>query len=339
MWMNLGVAMKMRLTVSLVATMVAHMAGVVLADVVPYQPVANIVEAWSTNDAKWKAEPLDAPKAYLNKSLVIKFNALVNAPPYPDLQGGVYADGAASAGMFVGNFINSAVDKVAFDVMKAGAINGATRVRLTCQDGTTFDQQFQLPSVTGVFMHVEVPLWYSSAWGGVDPDTFSNKLSTVTKVSVINDGRTETAAGSIYIDNFKLVGPWEKGPITADDMPVYWLQQNGFTNAVTGHADGDADRDGMSNHDEYIAGTNPQDSNSMFRIEIASDDNGKPVVKWKHVDYRKFTVFESSDLTGESNGFQVVESQISSKAAGNAWVAADENGSEFKAFKVEIDKQ
>jgi hypothetical protein len=54
------------------------------------------------------------------------------------------------------------------------------------------------------------------------------------------------------------------GPLAPDGLPIPWLLSNFGTTNVDANAD--PDHDGMSNAQEYQAGTNPNDVNSVLRI-------------------------------------------------------------------------
>jgi fibronectin type 3 domain-containing protein len=70
---------------------------------------------------------------------------------------------------------------------------------------------------------------------------------------------------------------------TNNNIPYYWLAANGLTNggltfeqAVTN----DYDSDEMSSGDEFIAGTDPTNRMSSFKIVFRGTQNGSNVVKW-----------------------------------------------------------
>ena len=49
-------------------------------------------------------------------------------------------------------------------------------------------------------------------------------------------------------------------------MPDVWEEANGFDRHDPSDADLDADRDGLTNAGEWLAGTNPRDSQSVFTL-------------------------------------------------------------------------
>ena len=71
---------------------------------------------------------------------------------------------------------------------------------------------------------------------------------------------------------------------TGDGIPNWWKQQYGFDPLSTNgnnNANADPDGDGMSNLQEYLAGTDPTNSASSFRITSIVPTNGSDVlVTW-----------------------------------------------------------
>lgn len=81
-----------------------------------------------------------------------------------------------------------------------------------------------------------------------------------------------------------------------DGMPDWWelLYFGGITNAV---ADADEDGDGACNLCEYIAGTDPTDSNSVFRVQgLEQDAAADLILSWQAVSGRVYTVQFSETL-------------------------------------------
>lgn len=59
-----------------------------------------------------------------------------------------------------------------------------------------------------------------------------------------------------------------------DGLPDYWEAANGLNSGDPLDAAADTDGDGMSNADEFTAGTDPQDENSFLQVELVSVANG-----------------------------------------------------------------
>lgn len=337
-----GMTMKKKVMLVLCAFSVLQSTlSLMAAELAGYLPIANVPETWNTNDGGWKTGlPSDGRMNYSSASKAIAIKFFQQSLPMSDQRGAICADSASSGGLLVGNFTNSAIDKLCFDVMKTGVLGGKTKVRLAGRDGAFLECDFPVPESTGVWATVEIPLVYGPEWSGAaSVEDFKSILSDVSQVNVVVYSRTEAAAAMLYVDNFRLVGPWEKGPTIGDPnmpMPVYWLTAHGLA-VSDGQATNDWDKDGFNNYSEYMAGTDPTNSSSLFRIEIAADESGRPVVKWRHVDYRVFTVMAKENLS-DTNEFVAVQSRISSQAGGNKWVA-DDTSSSFKAFKVQVEAQ
>jgi hypothetical protein len=90
-----------------------------------------------------------------------------------------------------------------------------------------------------------------------------------------------------------------------DGMPVDWEQLYGFDPFVDDSAL-DLDLDGFSNLDEYIAGTLPDNSNSVFRIGIEGQ-----TIKWPARDDRTYRVLKADEPAGPYSVLQSVEGPVS----------------------------
>jgi len=235
--------------------------------------------------------------------------------------------------MFTGNYIDSQISSVEFDVKREGTISNAS-LRFVSANGHIWRRPFDLPAGTSEWAHVTIPLVYSSDWsrkGESSQEIFNADLAAVVRIGVWTASAVSTEQ-IVLLDNFKVVGPWELGPMTADKLPVYWLQEY----AMTGEgAYGDKDQDGLLNIGEYLMGTDPDDPLSKFIVSIRRNAAGQKVLNWKHVNDREFKILASSDL---SAGFvSVTPDPIVSSGPTNE-VVLDEAASEALFFKVEIEQ-
>jgi subtilisin family serine protease len=75
-----------------------------------------------------------------------------------------------------------------------------------------------------------------------------------------------------------------------------WEQQY-FGSAAPGHLPSwDSDGDGVSDYDEFVAGTNPTNSASVLRASFAPPTNGVAQLSWKATGSRAYRVLGSDDL-------------------------------------------
>ena len=86
----------------------------------------------------------------------------------------------------------------------------------------------------------------------------------------------------------------------------------------------DADRDGWSNADESLAGTNPFNGSSFPRLEVRAAGN-PPVLRWEGIAGKRYTIESSPNL----GGWVVLESGIAGHGAVLEWPLAPPGGREF----------
>ncbi len=83
-----------------------------------------------------------------------------------------------------------------------------------------------------------------------------------------------------------------------DGMPDAWELTHGL-NSGTNDAAADSDGDGLSNIEEYQAGTDPQDSASALRLEVAISDQGAVRLRFVAVARKGYVASSCDQLTGE----------------------------------------
>jgi hypothetical protein len=85
-----------------------------------------------------------------------------------------------------------------------------------------------------------------------------------------------------------------------DGLPDSWEYQFG-SNLGDLDAASDSDGDGRSNHDEYLAGTNPKDVNDTFEmIEFSPIPSNQLKLVWKSVSNRTYRILRSTNLIEDS---------------------------------------
>ena len=97
------------------------------------------------------------------------------------------------------------------------------------------------------------------------------------------------------------------GDSDGDDLPDYWELDHfsGRTNAIAG-ADGDGDH--ADNTHEYLAGTNPTNDASVFRILSVSRVSSNQVeISWPAADGRSYDLYTGTSIT---NCVVLVESNL-----------------------------
>ena len=91
---------------------------------------------------------------------------------------------------------------------------------------------------------------------------------------------------------------------TPDGIPYAWFDSFGFaTNGYSAAGKNDADADGLSNAQEYIAGTDPVDAASVFAPAASISMNStNAVISFAPVPDRLYSLYSSTDLlSGEWN--------------------------------------
>ena len=108
---------------------------------------------------------------------------------------------------------------------------------------------------------------------------------------------------------------------------------------------GDSDGDGMSDWAEDLAGTNPDDSNSCFKLEFpaasryAINSNGV-VLQWFSASNRVYHLYQSTNLTMSNNGFYPIPpTDIQATPTLNTYTDTTATGIGPYFYKIEVEKR
>ncbi|MCH7228614.1 DUF1566 domain-containing protein [Haloferula sp. A504] len=142
-----------------------------------------------------------------------------------------------------------------------------------------------------------------------------------------HDDGTDYSAGhgpqgdAVRIDNFvrlvRTMLPTDDS--VGDGIPDAWRREHfggtGTTVDSDSEATADPDKDGLSNYDEYVADTDPNDGGSSFSSEGAMNASGFSV-SYESSAERLYTLWRSADLSAGS--WQTVATQINIPGTGGA---------------------
>jgi len=127
---------------------------------------------------------------------------------------------------------------------------------------------------------------FEQTYGQPRVDLFTGKLSG--SVWSANCGWISLSNAFAFVQTTNI----QKGALAPNGLPIAWLRQNFGT--ININAGADADGDGVSNGNEYLADTDPNDANSVLRITSFQRGNfGDPTridIMWNSVPTRYYAI-------------------------------------------------
>lgn len=288
------------------------------------KPAINLTEKWSMGTSGWVTNsPLCG---WTNGEFVIKFIPNMQGGSAPSISGGT----GASANIFQGDY--SRVEAVSFDI-KPNNLTLVPRFYFIASSGREWSTPFQASS-NGMNATVIVPFSYSSNWkAGFKSTTEANfavDKKSVVEVGIYLSQLPDNPLQSLAVDNFKLLGPWT-GPFS-NGVPLAWIMENGLTNNFASAGIADSDNDNFNNEAEFLAGTDPNNSNSFFRVEIVRNSQGKMALRWSGNRDVNYKVLQADSLSAGSSF--VTRTNFTTVAVRNEEILVDEPEGNAKFFKV-----
>jgi hypothetical protein len=120
-----------------------------------------------------------------------------------------------------------------------------------------------------------------------------------------------------------------------DGLPNDWELANGLNpDSAAGDdgATGDPDHDGATNLQEYLAGTNPQDPQSVLRLSITPLDGSQMLINWRTEAGLRYQLEAADDLDA---GFQLFGgTSFPRTAAGDSDSFIDGNAKGTRVFRI-----
>ena len=162
----------------------------------------------------------------------------------------------------------------------------------------------------------------TSAGDSIPEESFSLFYQKITWSYTRVDGGNNTATWD-RISNTgtnNLSGPDSDGDGLPDDWEMLY-----FGNLNYGPND-DPDHDGLSNYQEFLAGTNPNDANSVLRVTDIGADSGQVSLTWNSVAGKTYTIYGASQINGPYTPLLTVPS------AGNGVTSTNVTGSASSQF-------
>jgi hypothetical protein len=249
------------------------------------------------------------------------------------------ATNGASGDIFRGDY--SKIEAVSFEVQPNDIHAKPVFYFVSANSGKrTWRFSFLDTYANGLKSNVNIPFVHSANWstqfGYNTVDNFNSDKTNIVEIGFTFTRQADyRMVQQFAVDNFKLVGPWS-GPYS-NGVSLAWVMESGLTNDFGSAGIADNDADGFSNAAEFLAGTDPINSNSFFKIEIARNEAGKMVVKWNGNRDVNYEVREANSLG--SDGIFVTKTNIATSAVKAEEVEVDNSDSNSKFFKVVISQK
>lgn len=224
---------------------------------------------------------------------------------------------------------------------------GTLECRVTPLGGTAITVRTNLQNINDQFSYVLI-VPFETRLAGMTPSEGVLALqpagATYSLSITVNGSPTRTVAAEANVFSF---GAMDRGKLERVDL-IFTTQPadldgNGLPDdwelAHFGHVgvdpSADSDHDGLSNLQEWVAGTSPLDSQSAFRfISVSPEDQPGLIVRWASAEGRQYTLLRSADLFER---YSVIQSNLVATPPVNTFRDAlpDSSGTWFYKLRIE----
>jgi len=152
-------------------------------------------------------------------------------------------------------------------------------------------------------------------------------------------GDTATNTMTLHMNRHRTLTARFAPDLAAYDTPIYWLAENGLTNAAyptfDAAAAADLDTDGFSAWQEFLAGTDAGDRDSYFRILDSGRRNGTNYVTWTGGTNGSALPFRVERTACLTNGWTVLNGSVGRDPSGtNTLWYPSTNAQEYIQIRV-----
>lgn len=190
---------------------------------------------------------------------------------------------------------------------------------------------------------VNEPLTFSAGWsiGADSPEAqFLNDLWSIDWVGIEIRRNADIETQNYSIDDFLIRGLFYIVDDDLDKMADSWEETYGLNSNDVNDAGLDKDGDGMSNYAEYRAGSDPENPNSLFLMEIDRISVGGEIVsfelRWDSIENRSYTIWKATDL---NENFFKLEEGIHPTPSENVYEDPAETNGSVRFYRVEVEPE